>query len=166
MDPFFLPGRSGLRWWSSRTITHPHVHSREDATPLHLCKASWPPHQQQHWILLTHGRFRLIMKNFLQRQIYLMISAASSVEMEELTCISTADSTRPETRSTWWRYEEGSSLWQGIKLMTRIGRCGGSTMLPYMPLRRKGHDWVSEGKIVDQCDSLRRRKGVHDRRGN
>lgn len=47
MDTFLLPGRPGLRRRSSLTITHPHPHTREDASPQHLCKASWPEHQQQ-----------------------------------------------------------------------------------------------------------------------
>ena len=36
----------------------------------------------------------------------------------------------------WGRPGEASSSWR------RTGRCGGSTLLPYMPLRCKGHEWV------------------------
>ena len=38
----------------------------------------------------------------------------------------------------WGRPGKASSLWQGTD------RCGGNILLPYMPLRRKGHEWVSE----------------------
>ena len=34
----------------------------------------------------------------------------------------------------WGRLGEASSLWLGT------GRCGGSMLLPYMPLRGKGHE--------------------------
>ena len=44
---------------------------------------------------------------------------------------------RKKSRS-WGRPGEASSLWQGI------GRCGGSMLLPYMSLKCKGHEWVSE----------------------
>ena len=46
MDTLLL-GRPGLRWWCSLTITYPLAHSREDSKPWHLCKASWPQHQQR-----------------------------------------------------------------------------------------------------------------------
>ena len=38
----------------------------------------------------------------------------------------------------WGRPGKASSLWQGTE------RCGGNILLPYMPLRHKGHEWVGE----------------------
>ena len=53
-------------------------------------------------------------------------------QLHTITCIQwqrTVEKEIKEMGKTW----ESSSSWQGI------ARCGGNTLLPYMPVRRKGH---------------------------
>ena len=49
---------------------------------------------------------------------------------------------RGRPKITWRRtvekeIKEMGKTWEGIKFMAR---CGGNTLLPYMPVRRKGHE--------------------------
>lgn len=70
-----------LRWWCTEAlISYTHIHTQEKTQHLNTFKlastsAARGP-KLWHWILLTHDRSRLIMKNFLTklRQIYLYLS--------------------------------------------------------------------------------------------
>ena len=106
IDGFFLLGRPGLRIWWSFTIsishTHRHIHEQAQFLNTSASQGGLNISGKKTEIMALNATNPLPVQidneEFL-RQTDLPISAASLVEMKELTW--TCRPTRPETRSTW-----------------------------------------------------------------